>query len=158
MVSKKRRRSSRKRDAELLERMITSDAPPRELAETMGMRVMDLIDWAARPENATRLAALVRLTDMHTQMLISRYRTHAALQLAQLAAHEDGGELARKACVDLLKAQVSPVDADDSAASRDRGCNRHGSAAEPPRAPDAKAILEALEQIGLDPDEAANDA
>lgn len=135
--TKRRRRVSRRRGRQLLEAMAEADQSPRDLAESMNMSLTDLIEWAAEPANARRLASLARLSDVHTQMVVSRYRASAAVQLIKLATSKDGGEVARKACVDLLRTEMSAFD--EPGRDDDRR-------AEP--AVDTGRVLEALERLG----------
>lgn len=70
----------------------------------------DLVDWAAKPQTQRTLAGLCDLADAQTQLLLSRYRLVAATRLIGQATAEDGtlsAEQVRKACVDLLKTELS---------------------------------------------------
>ena len=70
----------------------------------------DLVDWAAKPQTRRTLAGLCVLADAQTQLLLSRYRLVAATRLIGQATSEDdtlSAEQVRKACVDLLKTELS---------------------------------------------------
>jgi hypothetical protein len=119
----------------LLERIYDAEHSPAELAQQMGVSLADLARWAAEPGNTRFLAALVRLTDVRAQIIISRYRATAAAQLANLSVNQDEADLARKACVDLLRCNLHAFDAGDA------------EPPQPPR-PNEESILAALEQLG----------
>jgi len=87
-----------------------------ELAAAERLTLTRLAAWANEDETSAVLEGLCRLDDVRTQMLVSRYRTLAAAHLFELARAESGGELARRACVDLLRTSLFPT----SAASRTR--------------------------------------
>ena len=80
-----------------------------ELAHKEKLTLMRLAGWANDPETAAALDGLCRLNDVRAQLLVSRYRTLAAARLFELARDESTGELARKACVDLLKVCLIPL-------------------------------------------------
>lgn len=75
------------------------------LAKQYGMRVEVLAEWARQRQTQETLRGLCVLGDLQTQILLSRYRLVAAGRLIKLATQEEEGreEVARKACVDLLK-------------------------------------------------------
>lgn len=79
-------------------------------ATAHGLSLDDLVDWAAKPETRRTLAGLCVLADAQTQLLLSRYRLVAATRLIGQATAEDetlSAEQVRKACVDLLKTELS---------------------------------------------------
>eukprot|EP00752_Nemacystus_decipiens_P014099 g12535.t1 len=70
----------------------------------------DLVDWACQAETRRTVAGLCVLADAQTQLLLSRYRLVAATRLIAQATAEDetlSPEQVRKACVDLLKTELS---------------------------------------------------
>lgn len=75
------------------------------LAKRYGMRAEVLAQWARGRQIQETLRGLCVLGDLQTQLLLSRYRLVAAGKLIKLATQEEEGreEVARKACVDLLK-------------------------------------------------------
>lgn len=79
------------------------------LAEKHGLKPADLAAWAGERTTQARLAGLCALADYQTQLLLSRYRLLAANRLIRLATQEDEGtssDVARRACVDLLKLEM----------------------------------------------------
>ena len=63
----------------------------------------DLAAWVGEPGNRRLLSGLCVLADLQTQVLLSRYRLLAASKLIKLATEDGEGDVARRACVDLLK-------------------------------------------------------
>ena len=136
----------------LLEKVYEGRLSLEELAEETGLSLSDLARWAAAPGNVRLLDGLVRLADVRAQMMISRYRTNAAAQLVQIATGGEPNDLARKACVDLLRTELR--------LAREERRTATGTASgddEPPAAPSEEAILAALERIAR-PDEEDPDA
>ena len=84
-----------------------------ELAQQEKLTLVGLARWANDPETVGSLEGLCRLNDVRAQLLVSRYRTLAAARLFDLTKEENGGELARRACVDLLKVSLIPINAQD---------------------------------------------
>ena len=79
-------------------------------ATAHGMPLDELVDWANKPQTRRTLAGLCVLADAQTQLLLSRYRLVAATRLIGQATAEDGtlpAEQVRKACVDLLKIELT---------------------------------------------------
>lgn len=79
-------------------------------AKVHGLTLDGLVDWAAKPETRRTLSGLCVLADAQTQLLLSRYRLVAATRLIGQATAEDetlSAEQVRKACVDLLKTELS---------------------------------------------------
>jgi hypothetical protein len=105
------RRTSRKaRDAALFEHMLEAELAPADLARAMGLSLVELADWVLQPGVIRTLQGLARLADVRAQMLLSKFRANAAVNLIQIASAPAAGdghdrapsELSRKACVDLL--------------------------------------------------------
>jgi hypothetical protein len=86
-----------------------------EVAKGEHMSLSHLADWANESDTIGALEGLCRLNDARAQMLVSRYRTLAAARLFELAKSDEGGELARRACVDLLKVSLEMGQADAAA-------------------------------------------
>lgn len=106
----------------LLEDLASAEHDILSLAERHGLSLGGLVDWACRPQTLRTVAGLCLLADAQTQLLLSRYRLVAATRLiAQATAEPDtlSPEQVRKACVDLLKTELSRAAdlhrADDSA-------------------------------------------
>lgn len=80
------------------------------LARRHGLSLDGLVDWAFQPNTRRIVAGLCVLADAQTQLLLSRYRLLAATRLiSQATADSDtlAPEQIRKACVDLLKTELS---------------------------------------------------
>ena len=76
------------------------------LLERRGVSAAELAGWVLDEENRRVLAGLCVLADFQTQVLLSRYRLVAAGRLIKLATEEGEGDVARRACVDLLKLEL----------------------------------------------------
>lgn len=113
------------RSAEMVRDIFESRSDLAGLAERHGLEPGDLAAWIALDENRRCLSGLCLLADFQTQLMLSRYRQVAVTELIKQATGggDDGHvstEQARKACVDLLKADLNcatPSDAPASAAS-----------------------------------------
>lgn len=86
------------------------------LARQYGLEPTELAGWANDAENRTVLQGLCVLADLQTQLMLSRYRQLAVTELIRQATGggegDDAGvsaEQARKACVDLLRADLKPL-------------------------------------------------
>lgn len=80
------------------------------LAQRHGLSLSGLVDWACLPETRRTVAGLCVLADAQTQLLLSRYRLVAATRLigqATADAEMLSPEQVRKACVDLLRTELS---------------------------------------------------
>ena len=95
------------REAALLLRVYEAKEDPRGVAEGFGMTLEELALWAGRERTMRALRGLRLVADMQTQLILSRYRLTAAAKLVQLAGQDESAETARRACVDLLKAELS---------------------------------------------------
>ncbi len=134
------RRSRRNKKAlteQLIEQMLKGERAPAEIATEVGISLAELSDWARDDTNARTLEGLARLADLRAQMLLSEYRAAAAVRLIEIATDKEQVESSRKACVDLLRADLGVFKPSDIA-NRDT----------PPPAPDERAILDALERLG----------
>lgn len=79
-------------------------------AQAHGLTLENLVEWAEKPETRRTLSGLCVLADAQTQLLLSRYRLIAATRLIGQATAEDetlSAEQVRKACMDLLKTELS---------------------------------------------------
>lgn len=84
------------------------------LGERHKLKPDKLAAWVIDPENHRVLRGLCVLADMQTQLVLSRYRRLAAGRLIRLATDEGdekAAEVARKACVDLLRLDMKRADA-----------------------------------------------
>jgi len=139
-VSRRPRRNTKAMKATtefLVEQLLEGALRPAEIAAQVGMSLAELAAWAADPANARTLEGLARLADTRAQMLLSGYRAAAAVRLIEIATDKEKGELSRKACVDLLHADLGVF-----------GSPSTGRSNTPPPAPDERAILDALERLG----------
>ncbi|MFN3166029.1 MAG: hypothetical protein ACE37H_03080 [Phycisphaeraceae bacterium] len=94
----------------LLDDLASAEYDVLSLARRHGLSLDALIAWADRPETRRALSGLCVLADAQAQLLLSRYRLAAATRLiAQVTAEADAlpAEQVRKACVDLLKIELS---------------------------------------------------
>lgn len=106
----------------LLDDLAIAEHDVLSLADRHGLSLDALIAWAQRPDTRRALAGLCVLADAQAQLLLSRYRLVAASRLiAQVTAEADAlpAEQVRKACVDLLKTELSR--AGDLAPEEDAG-------------------------------------
>ena len=94
----------------LLDDLAGAEHDVLSLASRHGLSLDGLVDWACRSETRRTVAGLCVLADAQTQLLLSRYRLVAATRLIAQATAEDetlSAEQVRKACVDLLKTELS---------------------------------------------------
>ncbi len=92
-----------------------------ELGAVHGMSPGELATWIGVEANARALAGLCQLADLQTQLMLSRYRQVAVTELIKQATGGSdeapvSAEQARKACVDLLKAELQRAKGPDGAA------------------------------------------
>lgn len=116
------------------------------LAQRHGLSLPALVDWACNPQMRRTVAGLCVLADAQTQLLLSRYRLVAATRLigqATADAESLAPEQVRKACVDLLKTELSRADT--------LGLADAGKAPDSDSAPDP--AIEALARAMTVPDE-----
>ena len=115
------RKFSAKRRRSLIRDVFNAEHDVVALAEAHGLSPDELAQWAGRTENQQCLTGLCMLADMQTQLLLSRYRLLAASRLIRLATQEEesaSADVARRACVDLLRldlkrAEGRPADEED---------------------------------------------
>jgi hypothetical protein len=95
-----------KRRASLIEDIFNSEHDLVSLAAAHELSPDKLAAWANNLTNQRCLTGLCLLADLQTQVLLSRYRLLAAGRLIKLATQDDQdttADVARRACVDLLK-------------------------------------------------------
>ena len=83
------------------------------LAQIHHLSPKELASWIEQPANHRCLRSLCVFADLQTQLLLSRYRMLAASRLIKLATEEGQGDVARRACVDLLRLDLKRADAGD---------------------------------------------
>lgn len=106
----------RKRDA-LIHDLIHADFDLTTLRSKYHLSPDSLAQWVQEDENRRCLTGLCVLADIQTQLLLSRYRLIAAGRLIDMATHppddgKSGLDIARRACVDLLKLELPRAVAD----------------------------------------------
>lgn len=111
-------------DDALLADLVAAERDIFALAQRHGLQLEALAAWSDRPGVRKTVHRLCRLADLQCQAMLSRYRLVAASRLIAQASAADGElppEQVRKACVDLLKAQLADLDppSDDADASED---------------------------------------
>jgi len=107
-----------KRSERLMHSLYEAQQDLDELARQEKLTLTRLANWANDSQTIATLDGLCRLNDVRAQLLVSRYRTLAAARLFELAKDEEAGELARKACVDLLKVCLIPPTGGEGAGER----------------------------------------
>lgn len=137
-TTKGKRRTASALNRELLEQLIKARHTPAALAEKFGISLYKLASVTSQPRHVFVLENLARLADVRAQMLVSEYRATAAVRLIEIATDSEGGETSRKACVDLLRAdlgvfQKTPI--------RPQADKKNAQ-------PSEEAILNALQQLG----------
>lgn len=130
------RRRTRALTERLVELMAEGEHSPMELAQRIDLPLTEVVAWASQPEHVRILEGLARLADVRTQLVLCKYRANAAVQLINIATADEPTELARKACVDLLNADLHAFEAVT------QGVNLT------PSGPTAEAILKTLERMG----------
>ncbi|MCK4873586.1 MAG: hypothetical protein KAS72_12765 [Phycisphaerales bacterium] len=98
---------SQARQEQLLVCILGGRMDLEEICASKRLTLQQLADWGSRDRTQQALDALRRLADVRTQLLICRYRAHAAAKLIELTGDEASLETARKACVDLLRVNVA---------------------------------------------------
>lgn len=132
---RKRKRISRNDERVLIERLVRADLTMTDLAQEQGLSLEELAAWVSKPVTIEILQGLIRLSNLRTQMLLSQFRADAAIQLLGIASTEKATEITRKACVDLIKADLKVFEMKESAKGT-------------PPVPSEKTILKALEAMG----------
>ncbi len=97
----------------LLDDLAGAEHDVLSLAQRHGLSLDALVRWAQRSATRRTVAGLCALADAQTQLLLSRYRLIAATRLiAHVTADADAlpPEQVRRACVDLLKTELSRAD------------------------------------------------
>jgi hypothetical protein len=136
---RKRRVMGKVRHDGLISRMVDADCSPAELAAELGLTLADLAAWASDAHNIRALEILARLADIRAQLVVSKYRANAAAQLIQIATASNQSDLSRKACVDLLEADLGAFEFPQSEVSH----SDHDTAVVEP-----DDVLATLERIG----------
>src|SRR5262245_44963543 len=93
----------------LIGSLVQADRSPAQLAQELGLTLRQLAKWAADSDNTSVLRHLAALADIRAQMLLSHCRANVAARLVEIAMDKQPTELARKACVDVLRANLAPM-------------------------------------------------
>src|SRR5688500_14400138 len=96
-TARRRRRMSRKLHEELIERVLRADRSLSELSQDIGLSLTQLAKWMLEPRTLEALEGLSRLADTRAQMMLSNYRSNAAVHLIQIASDPKVSELSRRA-------------------------------------------------------------
>lgn len=94
----------------LLDDLASAEHDILSLAERHSLSLPALVDWACQAQTRRTVAGLCVLADAQTQLLLSRYRLVAATRLigqATADAESLAPEQVRKACVDLLRTELT---------------------------------------------------
>lgn len=109
-----RYRTKNQRTHAVVGALLNSQTDFLSLGEATGMTLRDLAKWSTEDDNLHVLRGLVRLADLRTQLLISRFRAAAAYRLLAFASSDNASETARKACHDLLTTNMHAAMHQDS--------------------------------------------
>ena len=114
-----------KKRSALIHDLIHADFDLTTVQSKYGLTPDGLSQWVKEETNYRCLTGLCTLADIQTQILLSRYRLIAAGKLYELATkeHDDtksAQDIARRACVDLLKLELRRADIDTKHADPDR--------------------------------------
>lgn len=137
----------------VLTHLVQGHASLPQLAGTLGLTLRELASWVMESQNWQTLAALSRLGDLQTHMIVGRFRITAAIHLLGMAGGKDSTELARRACADLLEARLDSP-ASDTGHSHRIGSRSPAGGGWPAgilpniSAPMGKEILNALGELG----------
>ncbi len=101
-------------EANLLADILDARYDTAALAAAHGLEPDVLAQWARSPQVRQRLTGLCLLADLQTQLMVSRYRIVVTGRLIRLATEEAEGDLARRACMDLLKLELERAEDADT--------------------------------------------
>ena len=104
------RRMSAFRRAQMIRDIVEARHDLTALAAEYGLTPDQMAAWIDEPKNRRVLRGLCVLADLQAQVLLSRYRMLAVSRLIKLATSEGEGDVARRACVDLLRADMKRAD------------------------------------------------
>ena len=129
-----------------------------EIAAALKCSVLDLAMWRARPEVRARLRAVRRLHIGHARLLLARLAESLVAQSAAIACgSNEGGDIQRKACADLLKLIIAARTRRDTPRSQRHATDAHHQTgartigrrcSEARRQLSEEAIHEALRKMG----------
>lgn len=105
----------------LIELLLEGNYSPRQIAELLDLTMSELAALCARQDVVDRLRHLSQLADQRAQLLLSHYRATIIARLISIATEGDPGEPARKACVDLIKANLNVFHTNNDASTTSEG-------------------------------------
>lgn len=109
-----------KKRSEMIRDIIEAQHDLTGLARAHDLSPDQMAAWIDEPANRRVLRGLCVLADLQTQVLLSRYRMLAVTRLIKLATSEGEGDIARRACVDLLRADLKRADGADEPEDQQR--------------------------------------
>lgn len=133
-----KRRTEAAISREVLKNLINAKLAPAKIAKKLGISLYKLASVTSQPRHVFVLENLARLADVRAQMLVSEYRASAAVRLIEIATDSEGGETSRKACVDLLRADLGVFEKAPTSPQEEKKN----------APPSEQAILDALQKLG----------
>jgi len=107
----------------MIEQIVDAQHDWVQIAKQNHLGPDDLAAWAEETANRQTLQGLCRLADLQAQVLLGRCKLIAAGRLLELATATDESanpEIARKACVDLLKLGEKPDEPQSNSHDQDK--------------------------------------
>lgn len=138
----------------VIELMMDGRLDPVEMAGELGMSLEEMAEAGTDSRSVRVLLKLAGLADLRALIVVSRFRMEAAARLVQMATEGDATELARKACVDLLRLDLDARDAREAdgdaggAVGRDERAGADDDRAAATTAMSDEAIRSALAELG----------
>jgi hypothetical protein len=96
-----------------LEMLLQGEKTLAQIAEALDVPLRTIADWAMNPLTCRRAFSFSRLHTARAAVFANSLKSNATVSLYAMAKSEDGGETARKACVDLLKLDLSKQGRDE---------------------------------------------
>lgn len=134
-----RRWTPESRRLELIQQLHDGSRDILQVAELLNMDLVSLAQLAGDEQLATTASTLRQLGHWRLESFLARYQIHAIARLVELSNQTDDLELARKASVDLVKANLTTP---PSLGAMPQG----PGSAEP--AVDTMRVLEMLSELG----------
>ncbi|HWB21225.1 MAG TPA: hypothetical protein VG711_13080 [Phycisphaerales bacterium] len=150
------RRNSKALSDLLVDKIVEADASPGELARQLSLPLAELASWASQERTVALMRGLVHLADMRAQMLLSKYRANAAVQLITIASAKDATELSRRACVDLLKINLGGFGRDEPRGESSNDAWPQSEGAWSGSEPDDRLLRNMLETLGAQSSQGAD--
>mgnify|MGYP006293194881 CR=1 FL=1 len=131
----------------IIQLMMDGRLDPAEMANELGLSLEQMAEAGTEAATLRTLLRLAGLADLRARMVVSRFRMEAAARLVQMATEGEATELARKACVDLLRLDLDAHELEAGGATARSG-DEPPADAEAARAPTEEAIRTALAELG----------